>query len=230
MPGRKHGFQIGNYYHIYNKTIDGKRVFESATKANVFLHMLWYYRPSKVQIKHSRFLEFTPERQIEEIPTINNRGDHQINILAYCIMPTHYHILAKETVTGGISSYMSKLQNSFTRYYNTMLERKGQLFVGSFRSKLITSEEVLKHVARYIHLNPFSSGQVTSFSDLPRYPWSSQRELCVDKKLYNSQISNPDLLLGLFDNDVSRYERFLENNAEYQKSLEYSKHSEKFLQ
>ncbi len=229
MPGRNHLFEEGGYYHVYNKTIDEKRPFESERNCKIFLHMMWFYRNDEHRISHSKFLNFPPEAQAIWVPTINNSENSKVDVLAYCLMPTHYHLLLREKRKGGISGYMSKLQNAFTRYYNLKNRRAGQMFRGHFKSKPLASEETFKHVARYIHLNPYSSGIVNTKRELKEHPWSSLRELFTPDSLKASQTTNKDALLSFFNDDVDSYMKFLMDQADYQRTLETCKSVEKFF-
>ena len=227
MPGRNHLFEEGGYYHIYNKTIDAKKPFVSSRNCQIFEHMIWFYRARKVEVKHSRFLSLPVTSQAALFSTINSFDNRDIDILAYCLMPNHYHFLIQEIRKGGISTFMSKIQNSFTRYYNIKLQRKGQLFLSRFKSKPLESEELLRHVARYIHLNPLSSNLVNSFAMLKDYPYSSLKEISAPIALRTALTTNVEKLLEFFEGEESRYLKFLGDNADYQRTLDQIKKIEK---
>lgn len=72
-------------------------------------------------------------------------------------MPNHFHLLIKQTEQNGISEFVGKFSNSYTKYYNTKHNRVGALLQGQLKAVLIESGEQLIHVSRYIHLNPTSS-------------------------------------------------------------------------
>ena len=91
-----------------------------------------------------------------------------VSILAYCVMPNHFHLLLKQEVEGGISTYLRRLTVSFVRYYNILHKQKGPLFESFFKAVLIESENQLLHVSRYIHLNPTSAKLV---NDPIKYPY-----------------------------------------------------------
>jgi putative transposase len=73
-----------------------------------------------------------------------------VKILAYTLMPNHFHILLQEIREGGISAYMQKIGQSMTNHFNTKYKQSGSIFQGSYRSKTITSDEYLRYVACYI--------------------------------------------------------------------------------
>lgn len=141
--------------------------------------------------------------------------ENLVDLISYCFMPNHFHLLLKQLVDNGISHYLSKFANSYTRYFNTKNERSGPIFQGKFKAVLITSNEQLLHVSRYIHLNPYSSGIVKTIEDLKNYPYSSLTKLStskVESKLILDQFKNTDT-----------YREFVFNNADYQKSLQQIK-------
>src|SRR5205823_11981573 len=106
---------------------------------------------------------------------LSDPNTFRVEILCFCIMPNHWHLLVRQKVDRGISKFLSDAINSLTRYYNILHERSGPFFLPRFKSVAIRSEEQLIHVSRYIHLNPYSSGIINNFEDLINYPWSSFR-------------------------------------------------------
>lgn len=140
-------------------------------------------------------------------------------------MPTHYHLLIKQNQHKGISFFMSQLQNSFTRFYNIKSLRTGPILLEKFKSKPIISEEQLKHISRYIHLNPFSGGLIKNISEIKNYPYSSFPEYL---KLSENNFCDSTVVLSFFGGNKKEYKDFVLNNAEYQKTLEYCKYSNKW--
>ena len=77
-----------------------------------------------------------------------------IAIGAYCLMPNHFHILARGIKQGGISLFMQKLMTAYAMYFNARYKRTGRLFEGKFKSSRIDNDNYLRHIFSYIHLNP----------------------------------------------------------------------------
>ncbi len=94
-----------------------------------------------------------------------------IRIAAYCLMPTHYHMLVK-TPEANISRSMRHLNGVYTQRYNRRHHCDGQLFRGRYKSILVGSDSYLLQVVRYIHRNPVRAGLVDS---LDAYNWSSHK-------------------------------------------------------
>jgi len=133
-------------------------------------------------------------------------------------MPNHFHLLLKQVRDGGITEFMGKVSNSYTKYFNTKYKRRGHLFEERFHSVLIKSDEQLLHVSRYIHLNPYVS-KLTN--NLEIFPYSSY--LAFIKGVDEIGICNPQPVLDLIGGTV-KYERFVEEHKEHAVELEELKH------
>jgi len=201
-------------YHVFNKTIDNKNVFSDFDSSSELYKRLIYYR-SKNSIRSYSQLKLLGKE-------VSVKVDKEIEILNYAFLPNHYHFLIKQLATNGISEFMSKVFNSYTRYYNLKKKRNGQVFLQSFKAIDIMSEEQLIHTSRYIDLNPYSCGLLKNINNLKDFKWSGYRAY-VDDSFIDPLISTKEIL-NLFDKDRQRYKGFVLDRADYQKSLEYIKH------
>lgn len=157
---RKTPFIVNGLYHVYNRGVDKRPVFTR------FGHYLRFQNTV-----HSILNTGSATQRLAY-----NQGlalKSKVSILAYCLMPNHYHFLIKETQDGGISEFMQKLNTSYTMYFNLNNHRSGHLFEYAFKAKMIESDEVLLHVSRYIHLNPVVKHLVEKPHD---WRWSSYKE------------------------------------------------------
>lgn len=94
-------------------------------------------------------------RDTKNLPMLEvERGEAVTAIGAYCLMPNHFHILVKETTEGGVTRFMSKLLTAYSLYFNKKYERTGALFSSEFKSENLDTDEYLKYIFSYIHLNP----------------------------------------------------------------------------
>ena len=139
MPRRLISFDPGFYYHLYNRGVNRKKVF--------FEH--WNYL----------FFLFNVERYLFPLA----------DLIAYCLMPNHYHLLIyirmTSEVTSEVSKAMMKLSVSYTKTINLRYNRVGPLFQGAFQAKTIESDHYLSHLIGYIHLNPVASELVDDPED-----------------------------------------------------------------
>jgi len=226
MPSRKDIFTNGSIYHIFNKTIDRRLIFEDDRISDLFLKLLRYYRSTKSIIRYSHFNELKGEFRVNFEKQILIPEHFKIEILTFCLMPNHFHLLLKQKKEDGITRFMSDTVNSLTRFFNILHERKGPVFLPQFRSRQIHTREQLIHVSRYHHLNPFSSGIVKNINDLLTYPLSSFNEYSNTKF---TNLCNTNIMLKEFNYGRNKYQEFVFSNAERQKMLESVKYTEKWL-
>lgn len=132
-------------------------------------------------------------------------------------MPNHYHFLIKQLQDNGISEFISKISNSYTKFFNTKHNRVGPLLQGQFKAVRIEYDEQLIHVARYIHLNPVASFII---KDLKEYQWSSYPAYIG---LQADKICTNGFILAMFKNK-QKYEQFVLDHVDYSQSLEKIKH------
>lgn len=121
--------------------------------------MMGYYSHDGPLLKFSLYKKLLSMGNINIAQDLSDK-DHLVDVIAYCIMPTHLHFVLCQLKDNGISIYMKNLLDSYTRYFNTRYKRKGPLWEGRFKSILVQTEEQLLHLTRYIHLNPISGALV----------------------------------------------------------------------
>ncbi len=166
MPHRRVAFTRGGYYHIYNRGRNGEAiVFEERN----YLFLL---------------------QQVKQRTTLM-----RITVIAYCLMPNHYHFLFRQEGDTSISVLMQRIFNSYTKAINTAYRRSGPLFDGPFKALPVTEETYLLHLCRYIHRNPLEAGLVTHPS---QWPYSNYLEWVglrsgslVDRKLVQAYFPTP---------------------------------------
>jgi len=147
---RKIDFSTGEYYHIYNRGTDKRIIFLEPHNYQRFEALL-YACNSAAPVDITR--HFREGRSFVELFGID-RGETLVDIIAYCLMPNHFHLLIREKAEGGIAKFMGKLSTGYSMYFNKKNERTGALFEGRFKAKHVDSDEYLKYLFAYIHLNP----------------------------------------------------------------------------
>jgi len=215
MAGREFSFATGNYYHIFNRGAAKQTTFITDRDYRRGIETLSYYRFTHPPIKFSRLYVLSQERRREILNNLTPNDDNcLVNILSFALMPTHFHFLVKQNVNFGISVFISKFTNSYTKYFNTKNHRIGALFQGVFKAVSVDSEEQLLHLSRYIHLNPLVDRISDNWTSLKYYTDSSQN--LIDTKPVLSHFSS-----------VGKYLDFVRGQIEYGTRLEEYKH--KFL-
>ena len=101
---------------------------------------------------------------------------YEILLYAYCLMPTHPHLLIESRIGRAISSFMHWINRGYTAYFNAKYEKVGHLWQGRFISKPILKGRYLINCANYIEENPVRAKLVGDIAD---YEWSSYRERCL---------------------------------------------------
>ena len=99
------------------------------------------------------------------------KGPAKVEILAWCLMDNHFHLLAR-AAKDDLASFMQKVLSAYAKHFNERHNRVGHLFQDRFKSVPIESDSQLLAVVRYIHQNPVELGKI----DYQMYPWSSYRE------------------------------------------------------
>jgi len=125
MPRRKLRFTQGHYYHIYNR---------GAGRQSIFYKDKDYFRVTKLMKKIA--------------------GICDISIIAYCLLPNHYHWLVRQNGLIGADKLVARVFGSYSQTFNNTYNRSGTLFEGTFEAILVETDEYLRHLCRYIHANP----------------------------------------------------------------------------
>ena len=166
MARRKTTFAQGEYYHIYNRGANRQPIFRCDDNYVFLLRRV--------------------KRYIVQ---------WQIVVIAYCLMPNHYHFVLLQAGEHSISRFMQSLFNSYTKAFNKMYDRSGTLFEGPFRATHVTDDVYLLHLCRYLHLNPLEAGLVTDLRDWPYsnyLEWVEQRNgTLVDREFVQSHFPTP---------------------------------------
>ncbi len=201
-------FAPGNIYHVFNRGVEKRRIFRDSLDRKRFVAVLSHCRPQDRVPSFSLVKRVQKQRQLS--------GQYLVDILCYCLMPNHFHLLLKENIEAGISHYMQKLLNSYSRYFNVRYKRVGPLFSGRFRAVGIEGDDQFLHITRYIHLNPYVAGLCNNplsraWSSLDEYMGKAPHGFC-----------QTDLLLELVT--PQDYKNFVVDHADYAKELEFIKH------
>jgi len=173
MPRRITPFFDGGFYHIYNRGNNRQPIFFEGENYLFFLRRAGEY--------------FIPE---------------EIEIIAYCLMPNHYHMLI-HLLTADVSDILQAFTLAYVKSINKRYQRVGSLFQGPFESRLVDQNEYLLHLSRYIHLNPVAANLAKNAED---WEFSSYREYVG---LRNGALIHPKVILDQLGMDG--YRKFVED-------------------
>lgn len=209
MPARATPLVNNEFYHIFNRGADKKIIYLQQRDYSRFIRTIFYYQFAGPKPKFSTFSKFN----LNSFKPISK--EKHLEILCYCLMPNHFHLLVRQLNENGIKKFMQQVQNSYGKYFNTKHTHTGPLFQGRFKAVRIESDEQLLHVSRYIHLNPIVSGLVKYLESA--WP-SSYSEYTI-----NPIICNIKEILAFFPSNKA-YAKFVSDQIEYGKNLNKIKH------
>lgn len=180
------------FYHVYNRGVEKRNIFLNRDDHLAFLHLL------KTAL--------SPE-QGATLPRNRRKKFHdKIDLMAYCLMPNHYHLLLRQKTISGLTEFIRSVSTSYSMYFNKKYLRVGSLFQGIFKATDIRDENYLLWVSRYIHRNP---------PDFQTYPFSSYDDYLGRRK---TDWLNTNLLLEFFESKrigrQKNYQKFVDNSKE----------------
>ena len=213
MSVRKVQLFNGGVFHIYSRSIAEYKIFNVHSDFVRMKNLLVYYM-KKRPVSYSDFLALKPEMQKK---VIEESVENYVDIIAYCIMPTHIHLILSQTTDNGISKFMEKVLKSYSMYYNKKTRREGPLWSGKFRNVLVETNEQLLHLTRYIHLNPVTIYLVEKPEE---WEYSSYREY-IGEIEGKKRICNFEKYLDI---KIGSYRIFVEERKDYQRELQKIKH------
>lgn len=106
-----------------------------------------------------------------------------VTLVAFALMPNHFHLILREDKENGVATYMQRVQNSYTKYFNIKNETSGHLFQGPYRLTHIKDNEQLLYTSAYIHRN---CRELKAWEDQElKYPWSSYTDYFQRNRWHN---------------------------------------------
>ena len=129
MSKKRMPFFKGAYYHLYNKNLIGTLMFQDKQDYYIFIERLY---------------------ALSEILGIR--------IIAFCLMPTHFHILVQQCNDFPAGLLIARIFNSYSKRYNFKYKKKGRWLQSTYKAKQVSDSAYLTHLCRYIHANPILAG------------------------------------------------------------------------
>jgi putative transposase len=194
-------FIEGGYYHIFNRGVEKRYIYEDGQDCDVFLRLLSYYL-SPFDPKAPHPFSGVPDIKMARARPLSNLNK-EVELLAYCLMPNHFHLLIKQGTRDGMTKLLRRTLTAYTMYFNKRNNRVGHLFQGKYKASLIPEDPSLIHISRYIHLNPT---EITN-AELSSYPYSSYPYYLGSKK---EDWVKEDFILDLFNKskDTPPFDKF----------------------
>lgn len=196
MPRQPKQFEVGGIYHVLNRGVDKRDIFMNNQDYSRFILGLYHFNDENPTDIWTDLLSPQKEAQKKRNPTTIRAFDKKdrkqiIELLAFALMPNHYHLIIKEIKKGGVIDFMRKL-GGYSTYFNKQHNRMGVLFQGRYKSVPVKDDRQLMTVFNYVHTNPVAlkepqwknfkvKNHKTALQWLEDYKWSS----------YNDYIGNP---------------------------------------
>lgn len=211
---RKIQFINGEYYHIYNRGVEQRKIFEDREDYLKFLRGLKdfnntsYYEERLAAINRSK-----------ELSSFLAGLEKVVEVLAFSLSPNHLHLILKQLTENGISNFMHKVGTSFTNYFNKKHNRSGSLFQGPYKAIHINSNEYLLWLSAYVNGNI----EIHKIEKAEFYNWSSYKDFLSKEK--NEILGDINIILSQFSGP-REYKNFVERAIEESRS---KKEMEKYL-
>lgn len=187
-------------YHVYNRGVAKNDIFLNKEDYKTFLYYLKIYLCNPEKLKDGL-------RGTDPIRTERKNFHGRIELLGYCLMPNHYHLIIKQKDQEALTEFMRAIMTNYSMYFNKKYDRVGPVFQGRYKAANVNHDEQLTHLTRYIHLNPCKG---PSLAKRPEdYEYSSYIDY-IGKK--STEWVKPSFVLQILG--TSNYTEFIESELE----------------
>jgi len=189
---RKVPFVKGELYHVYNRGVEKRNLFEDSLDFFRFLKsIIEFNKPSVVGGIYRAELP---------INQLRHEMSQLVDIIAFCILPNHYHFILRPRVDGGVEKFMQRFGNGYTKYFNARHKRSGALFQGVFKSIHVDTNEYLLRLAVYVNQNYLVHKlrhEMSQFVYSSYNQYAGIKDMMVEKYKINI---DPEIILSQFRN------------------------------
>jgi putative transposase len=212
---RKPTLTNGEYYHVYNRGVEKRSIFQDEDDFARFLQSLIEFNTLE---PIGSLYENSFQKKLQLGRSASKLSDRLVDIVCYCLNSNHYHCILRQLVDGGISTFMHRVGGGFTKHFNIKYKRTGVLFEGKFKAVHIESNTQLLHTSAYVNLNNKvhrlgRSASKVSKSSWDEYVGRGAEEMC-EKNIILRQFKGKaeyksfatDSLKDILDNKVRRRE------------------------
>lgn len=227
MPRRHRQYKINGIYHVYNRGIDKRDIFLESHDYlrmlnNLFVFNDKQYKDNKFNNSY-HFDASVKNGKVAAIKKINQKDNRElfVDVLAFCLMPNHFHLLLRPKDENGVQRFMQKLGGGYSTYFNQKYNRSGSLFQGRYKCVSIDDEKHFDWISHYIHANPLDlempewrEGKLNNLSEAMNYlnsfRWSSHGFYSGNKKY--EDIVQEDFLkenIGFGDSYIKNFKNWL---------------------
>jgi len=170
---RKKELATGEYYHVYNRGVDKRNIFESESDYYRFFHSLILLNDLEDGLidKYRNHCRSESKVQPSQFRRLNLRQERPlVDFVAYCLNPNHFHFIIQQLEENGVEKFMHRLGTSYTMYFNKKYDRSGALFQGRFKSTHMRDNGMLFYLTTYVNCN----SELHGIAPADNYKWCSQ--------------------------------------------------------
>lgn len=202
----------GDYYHVYNRGAFKNGIHRDRADYMRFLCGVIAFQ-SPVQFPQvgriARTFSDADGFDIPEDSFGHILESRTVELVSFCILGNHFHLIVRELVEGGLMRYMQRIELAYTKYFNTRYGVSGHVYEGRYKAKHIGDNEYLMHLSAYIHRNPREL-RVWKGREA-EYPWSSYRDY-VKENRWGGLLAQ-EIILDQFDGTKeSNYADFIKTS------------------
>lgn len=183
-------FSKDEYYHLYNRGVDKRNIFESPEDLRRFLISMKELNTSEPigSIYEHSFKK-------DKLGGSTSKSDRLVDFVAYCLNQNHFHFIVIPLVDNGVQKFMHRLGTGYTMYFNEKYKRSGSLFQGRYKAVHVESDEYLVHLSIYVNLNNRVHKNLNK-PWLEKMPFSSFEQYVTGK--FSGVVCDTNIVLGNF--------------------------------
>ncbi len=197
-------------YHVYNRGVNKQDIFKDERDYGVFLSFLKYALLPEDELEKHIVIDKDIISIAQRFNLRRERLVGSVELISYCLMPNHFHLLLYQKDQDAITRLMRSLATGYAVYFNKRYKRVGSLFQGKYKASHIRTQGYWDHISRYIHLNPLDIGK--EYID---YNYSSYRYFVGEAE---ASWVNHELITDGFLT-VDEYKKFVEDYVPYKNDL-----------
>jgi REP element-mobilizing transposase RayT len=214
---RKTQFANNEFYHVYNRGTDKRKVFLDNSDYQRFLlsMQLMNFEQDGLMQQWRDYKTTNPSSDLESFPRLSLGAPSKlsfkklVDICCYSLLPNHYHIILKQIADKGIERFMQRLGTGYSMFFNKKNDRTGSLFQGPFKATHIKTNPHLFYLSAYVNLN----SEVHGIARAEMYRWSSFPDF-IGKRNKGLCENGKKMILDNFRGGAD-YKKFAKENAKH---------------
>ena len=149
---RKEAYSVESYVHVAKRGTRGLPIVRDESDRQHFLLMLAHFNDDFSSLNWRRDLYDANLHHSFKRPEHWPEQQRIVNIISFCLVENHFHLLLQEIIEGGIARFMQRLGIGMTKRFNERYEEKGSLFQGAYRAKTVQDDDYFRYVSVYVQV------------------------------------------------------------------------------